>query len=103
MIKSHVTSGFGSYEMQDLLGKRKAQETERQDKERESSSKRSDRVTRKANEEAEATARWEGWDAFRGGVCVWISRRRSNAGGLASRAAGMLSLCYEEQMRKERV
>ena len=71
MSRTRVTSGFGSYEMQDLLGKRKAQETERQDKERESSSKRSDRVTRKANEEAEATARWEGWDACRGAcVCV---------------------------------
>ena len=56
MSRARVTSGFGSYEMQDLLGKRKAQEAERQDKERESSSKRSDRVTRKANEEAEANS-----------------------------------------------
>ena len=87
MSRARITSGFGSYEMQDLLGKRKAAEAERADKERESSSKREERMTRKANEEAEATARWEAWDACRGGVCVQIYRRRSNAGGLVSRGA----------------
>ena len=60
MNRARVTLGYGSYEMQHLPGKRRANEIERERKESEAEAKRQDKAQRKRTEEEVFAARWEG-------------------------------------------